>query len=156
MSESVRVGIGVIIVNEQQKILIGKRIGSPAPYHSIPGGHIERGETFEHAAIREIQEETNLIIEEPRVIAVTNNLKTFHNSGKHYISIILVAEQWHGQLQNKEPHKCTKWQWVDPTALPQPHFDASQQGVTCYLHKVFYTQQNFIAPQHENSIDSYL
>jgi hypothetical protein len=37
-----------------------------------------------------------------------------------------------------EPEKCESWIWVDPQNLPQPHFDASTLGVTCYLKGSFY------------------
>lgn len=54
------VGIGVIIVDSTGRILVGKRKGQHAPYWSIPGGHLEPGETFEAAAIREVGEEARL------------------------------------------------------------------------------------------------
>ncbi|MDN6109542.1 MAG: NUDIX domain-containing protein, partial [Enterobacterales bacterium] len=47
---TVKVGVGVIIANPQGQILLGKRCGSHAPFWSIPGGHLEEGETFEQAA----------------------------------------------------------------------------------------------------------
>ena len=135
--EQVRVGIGVIIKNEN-KILVGKRTNSHAPFWSIPGGHIEPGETFEQTAIREIKEETNLEISKPKVICITNNLETFAQCGKHYISIILLAQEMVGELKLMEPEKCEEWQWIDPENLPMPHFDASRNGVTCYLQNRFY------------------
>lgn len=55
-----RVGLGIIIVNKEGKILIGKRIGGHAPRYSILVGKLELGETFEQGAIREIKEEGHL------------------------------------------------------------------------------------------------
>lgn len=136
--ERPKVGVGVIIVNDEGKVLIGKRTGSHAPYYSIPGGHLELGETFEQAAIKEVKEETNLSIENPKVICITNNLKTFALEGQHYISIILLAKEYSGKLTNLEPNKCEGYQWVKLTKLPQPHFDASEQGIKCYLDDKFY------------------
>lgn len=136
--ERPKVGVGVIIKNKEGKVLIGKRTGSHAPYYSIPGGHLEMGETFEQAAIKEIKEETDLDIVNPKVICVTNNLKTYQLEGKHYISIILFTDNYSGKLKNMEPHKCEGWQWVNPTELPQPHFDASEEGIKCYLEGKFY------------------
>ena len=49
-----KVGVGVIITRDDGHILVGKRIGKLAPYWSIPGGHLEVGESFEQAAIREV------------------------------------------------------------------------------------------------------
>ena len=96
------------------------------------------GETFEVGAIREIKEETDLDIKDPKVIAVTNNLETYREEGKHYISVVLVADTFSGELKLMEPNKCEGWEWVDPKNLPMPHFDASRLGVECYLKQSFY------------------
>jgi 8-oxo-dGTP diphosphatase len=80
-----RVGLGIIIINNDGKVLIGKRKNSHAPFYSIPGGHLELGETFEDGATREIKEETDLNIQNPEVVSVTNNLETYRNEGLHYI-----------------------------------------------------------------------
>ena len=131
------VGIGIIIVNQQGQILIGKRKNSHAPYYSIPGGHMELGETFSQCAIREVEEETGLTIYKPQVIAVTNNLATYSESGKHYISVALLTTEFSGELTLKEPDKCEGWLWVDPTQVPSPQFDASEQSIQCYLEQRF-------------------
>ncbi|MEJ1221699.1 nucleotide triphosphate diphosphatase NUDT15 [Sediminicola sp. 1XM1-17] len=133
-----KVGVGVIVVNESGRVLVGKRRGGHAPYYSIPGGHLELGESFESAAIREVKEETDLSIDNPQVIAVTNNLETFSLEGVHYISVILVATSYSGILRLMEPDKCVEWLWVDPNNLPMPHFDASRMGIHCYLEAIFY------------------
>ncbi|MFA7286568.1 MAG: NUDIX domain-containing protein [Patescibacteria group bacterium] len=142
-SKHPKVGLGIIIVNSEGRILIGKRIGSHAQKYSIPGGHLEMGETFEEGAIREVKEETNLNIVEPKVIAITNNLETFKEEGEHYISVILLARKYTGELINMEPDKCEELIWVDPKNLPQPHFDASALGVSCYLKGSFYSGADF-------------
>jgi len=133
-----KVGLGVIVANQDGKILIGKRKGSHAPYYSIPGGHLDMGETFEDGAVREAKEETDLDIKDPKVIAVTNNLETYRDEGLHYISIVLLAKDFSGELKNMEPEKCEEWLWADPNNLPMPHFDASQRSIACYLKNTFY------------------
>ncbi|WP_318404270.1 nucleotide triphosphate diphosphatase NUDT15 [Photobacterium leiognathi] len=137
MTTTPMVGIGIIVVNEQNQILIGKRKNSHAPYYSIPGGHMEIGETFSQCAMREVEEETGLIIDNPTVIAVTNNLDTYNECGKHYISVTLLATSYHGELQLREPDKCEGWQWVEPRNVPSPQFDASEQAIQCYLENRF-------------------
>ncbi|CQH36155.1 ADP-ribose pyrophosphatase [Yersinia frederiksenii] len=88
---SVMVGVGVIIVNQQGDILLGKRCSQHAPYWSIPGGHMEVGESFEQAAIREVFEETGLDINNIKVIALCNNIATWREEGKHTVSVCLLA-----------------------------------------------------------------
>lgn len=138
MTNLPRVGMGAIIVNKENNILIGKRCGEHAPYYSIPGGKLDLGETFEQGIIREIKEETNLDIKNPQLIAVTNNLETFQQEGVHYISLIFLVKVFSGELKLMEPNKCSEWLWVDPTDLPQPHFEASKKGIECYLNNCFY------------------
>lgn len=138
MTESVRIGLGIIIENSDGKILVGKRKGAHASFYSIPGGHLELGETFEDGAIREIKEETDLDIVNPKVISVTNGLKTYKNEGLHYVSIALLATEFSGELKIMEPQKCEEWLWIDPHNLPKPHFDASEMSVVCYLENSFY------------------
>lgn len=131
-------GVGIIIVNKEGNILVGKRIGGHAQKYSIPGGHLELGETFEQAAIREVKEETDLDIFSPKVISISNNIETFKEEGVHYVSVILVAKEYSGELKNMELTKCGGWNWVNPKELPEPHFDASALGVKSYLEGSFY------------------
>lgn len=138
MDEKPKIGVGVIILNTKGLILLGKRSNIHAPYYSIPGGHLEIGETFEEAAIREVKEETDLDIIDPKVIAVTNNLQTFVREGVHYISIILLVKKFIGVPRIMEPEKCSELLWVNPRELPMPHFDASMMAIECFLENIFY------------------
>ena len=138
MIDRPKVGVGVIIQNSANEILIGKRIGSHAPLFSIPGGHLENGESFEAAAIKEVFEETGLIIYNPKVICVTNNIRTYQSEGKHYISVNLFADEFSGQVEVKEKHKCEWWKWFALHEIPQPQFDASQFAIECFQKKLFY------------------
>lgn len=135
------VGIGVLLINSEGKILVGKRKTYPAPKYSIFGGALEMGETFEEAAIREAKEETNLDIRNPKVYAITNNIETYKEEGRHSISVMLVSTDFSGELKVMEPDKCESWFWCDPKDLPQPHYDASRMAVECFLTSKFYLKE---------------
>ncbi len=134
----VSIGVGIIIVNNEGRILLKKRMNAHAPYYSIPGGSLDPGETFEECAVREVEEETNLKIKNPRVIALTNDLQTYQEEGKHDVAVGLLVDEFEGELKNMEPEKCEELIWADPRNLPQPHFNASAQCVECYLKDKFY------------------
>lgn len=132
------VGIGILILNPAGEVLIGKRKGKHAPYFSIPGGKLELGERFEEAAIREIKEETGLVISSPTVFCVANNLKTFQAEHIHFVSVNLIATSFEGEPKVMEKEKCASWQWCNPRQLPQPHFEASELAIACFLNQKFY------------------
>ena len=101
-------------------------------------GYLEHGETFEAAAIREVKEETGLEIANPIVVGVGNNLETWKAEGVHLVSVFLLSGEFSGALTLMEPEKCSCWQWRDPADLPEPHFEAGRQAISCYLEKKFY------------------
>ena len=116
------VGLGVLIFNHKNQILLGKRIGAHGDSTwGPPGGHLEFGESLEACAIREVKEETNLDIRPPKFLALTNDL--FEKEEKHYVSIFLEADYIEGQeIKNCEPNKISEWQWFDLNALPSNLF----------------------------------
>ena len=135
---AVLTGVGVIIVNPQGEILVGKRCGKHAPYWSIPGGHLEAGESFERCAQREVAEETGLLIAPPQFVGVCNNLQTWQEEGKHTVSVCLIATHPGGEAVLKEPEKCAEWRWCQPEALPEPHFEASRMAIYLWQHRLPY------------------
>ncbi len=130
----------MILKDSRGRILVGRRKTEYAPYYSIPGGHLEEGESFEQCGIREVLEETGIAVLPGNisVVGITNDLETFRESGKHYISVILLSERFEGEPELKEPEKCSGWIWADPEDLPEPHFEASRKGISCLLKSCFY------------------
>ncbi len=61
-------GVGALIRNEESSILLQKPRG--AEHWSLPAGGIEPGETPAEAIVREVREETGLIVEPERVVAL--------------------------------------------------------------------------------------
>lgn len=64
---------------------------------NFPGGHVEKGEYITPSVIREVKEETGLLIEQPRLCGI----KEFHKSkdGKRYIVFLYVADSFTGELK---------------------------------------------------------
>ncbi len=81
---------------------------------------MENGESFEEVAKKEVSEETGLQIEHPVVLAITNNLRTFNESQKHYVSVIMFVNKYHGQINLMEPDKCERLVLVRSTANATP------------------------------------
>ena len=116
-----KIGVGVLIFNGEN-VLLGKRKSSHGiDTWSAPGGHLEFQESFEDCAIREVKEETDLTIENPEFLAVTNDI--FEDEDKHYVTIFMVAHYPEDQpVKNMEPDKTASWEWIDVKKLPSKLF----------------------------------
>ena len=55
-----RVGVGIILLNNQNNILVGKRIDNPKNFWQMPQGGVNKNENFLNAAKRELEEETGV------------------------------------------------------------------------------------------------
>lgn len=122
MSTVLRPHVGVsVIVCREEMVLLGKRHGSHGSGSwQFPGGHLEYGEAIEACAIREVWEETGLVVEDLRRGPYTNDV--FVSQGKHYITLFLVARYLGGVPVVREPDKCDGWDWFRWDALPAPLF----------------------------------
>jgi 8-oxo-dGTP diphosphatase len=120
-----QVGVAVFIVRGD-RFLMGKRRGAHGhDTWSVPGGHLEFGETFEEAARREVAEETGLSITNIRFAAITNDL--FPVERKHYVTVWMLSDYYAGQAAILEPTKYVDHGWYNFGCLPTPLFSPWNQ-----------------------------
>ena len=55
-----RIGVGIIVLNKENKIFVAKRIDNPKDFWQMPQGGVDEGENFYQAALRELKEETSI------------------------------------------------------------------------------------------------
>jgi 8-oxo-dGTP diphosphatase len=68
------VGVGAVIVQGEQVVLIKRRFEPLAGQWSLPGGAVDVGETLEQCVVREMLEETGLLVEVGPVIEVFDRI----------------------------------------------------------------------------------
>lgn len=119
-----RIGIGVCVIKDG-KVLLGKRINAHGQgTWAFPGGHLEFGETVAECAMREVEEEIGMKITNIRRGPYTEDF--FLEQGKHYITIIIVADWKAGKPELREPHKCEQWSWLILINYPNHFFQLLQ------------------------------
>lgn len=134
-NKQVRVGIGVLVVDKKGKILLGRRKSEHGQNtYSLPGGHLEYGESFEECAKRELREETSLESSDFEVISLSNRI----SYSKHYVTIGLIAKNYKGSAKVMEPDKCEGWVWYNKDSLPEPLFEPSRKVIENYFRGRFY------------------
>lgn len=134
MTNAERPGIGVgILIEKEGKILLGKRTaGHGAGTWSLPGGHLEFGETVKECAARELLEETGL-----QMLSCTLGpwIETVNTQDHHHsISFFVIVDQCEGVPHNLEPHKCEGWHWFAWDQLPSPLFTPLQTFLKQHLN----------------------
>ena len=55
-----RSGVGIVLINNQNKVFVAKRIDNPKNYWQMPQGGVDTGENYYEAALRELEEETSI------------------------------------------------------------------------------------------------
>jgi 8-oxo-dGTP diphosphatase len=116
-----KIGVGVF-VRKDKRILLGKRRSKTHGdgEWSLPGGHLEKWESFEECCEREVFEETGLSIRDIRKLTFTNDL--FPDAGLHYVTLYFIADYAGSDPVNREPHQCECWEWFTLNDLPRPLF----------------------------------
>ena len=87
-----------MICDGKGNVLVQNKTNS-AVWHgwNFPGGHVEKGEYVTPSVVREMQEETGLTIEQPKLCGI----KEFHTEKdrKRYIVFLYVADRFSGELK---------------------------------------------------------
>ena len=126
-----RTGVGIIVLNKQNKIFVGKRKDNPGDKWQMPQGGVDEGEDYITAMRRELLEETS--IQNIEIIKEIEKIYQYELP-KNLVGIIWKGK-YRGQKQKwfitrflgeeKEINLNTKhaefidWKWIEPKFLPE-------------------------------------
>ena len=131
-----RIGVGIILLNNENKVFVGKRIDNQKGNHwQMPQGVIDENENFLEASKRELEEETS--IKSVKIIKELNNWLTYD------LPENLLGKIWKGRYrgqkqkwfimrflgENKEINIKTKhpefleWKWINSSDLTEVAVD---------------------------------
>ncbi len=100
------------MIVDGEKVLVEDRLAADWPGITFPGGHVEPGESFTDAVIREVREETGLTIRHPALVGV----KDWTDENGRYVVLLYRAERFSGTLRFSEEGEVY---WVPLADLPK-------------------------------------
>ena len=126
-----RRGVGIIVLNKQNKIFVGKRKDNPGDKWQMPQGGVDEGEDYITAMKRELLEETSIknikIIKEIEKIyqyELPENLVGIIWKGKYrgqkqkWFITRFLGEEKEINLNTKHA-EFVDWKWIEPKLLPE-------------------------------------
>ena len=113
MSRTENVELTVLcLIEDGDKILLQNRVKKDWRGYTLPGGHVETGESFVDAVIREIKEETGLNIINPKLAGV----KQFPIDGGRYLVLFFKATEFSGEVISSDEGKM---EWIEYSQLSE-------------------------------------
>tara|TARA_B100000123_G_C25642870_1_gene389610 strand:+ start:373 stop:843 length:471 start_codon:yes stop_codon:yes gene_type:complete len=143
-----RDGVGAIILNNENKVFVGKRKDNPFNNWQMPQGGVDHGESYLAAMKREIFEETSIknleVLKEidgffeyelpKNLVGIIWKGKYRGQKQKWFISRFIGSEN-EINLKTSNP-EFIEWKWIFPNELPEVIVDFKKDMYTDLLKKL--------------------
>ena len=109
MSRKTKVELtNMCLIYDEKKVLVQEKTGTKYEGGLVfPGGHVDEGESLRDSVIREIREETGLVIKNPQPCGFKDWIL---EDGTRYIVLLYKTDQFEGELKNSREGKVF---WLD-------------------------------------------
>ena len=120
-----RIGVGIVVLNKENKVFVAKRIDNPKNFWQMPQGGVDDGEDFLKAAFRELKEETSIKnvklmkeFDETITYELPDHLLGIIWKGKYkgqkqkWFLMRFIGEEKEINIKTKNP-EFLDWKWID-------------------------------------------
>ena len=112
------------------RVLVQDRVDPEWPGITFPGGHVEKGESFSDAVIREVYEETGLKISAPRLCGIKD---WANEDGTRYIVLFYKTDKFEGTLTASDEGEVY---WIELEEMKQKHLaDGMEKMLEVFLNE---------------------
>lgn len=110
LTENVELTV-LCLIQKGDAYLLQDRVKKDWKGYTLPGGHVEKGESIVDAVIREMKEETGLTVLHPRLCGI----KQFPIESGRYLVFLFRADDFTGELVSSEEGEM---HWISRKELP--------------------------------------
>jgi 8-oxo-dGTP diphosphatase len=132
-----------LILIKDGKILLSRRFntGYEDGKYSFIAGHLDGGETFTNAIVREAKEEADVDVK-PKDLEVVHVMhrKTLVDER---VDVFIMAKKWSGQPKIMENDKCDDLRWFEIDNLPDNTIPYIRQAIEMIMNKISYSEHGF-------------
>ena len=134
-----RTGVGIIVLNKNNKVFVGKRKDNPNDKWQMPQGGVDKGEDFRTAMKRELAEETSI-----KSIKILKEIETMY---QYELPENLLGIIWKGKFKGQKQKwfitrflgsdseinlntkfpEFVEWKWLEPKKLPDVIVDFKKE-----------------------------
>ena len=105
------------LIQDEDKILLQNRIKEDWKGYTLPGGHVEIGESFVDAVKREMKEETGLEIKNPRLVGIKQfPQKNGNYEEGRYVVLLFKATEFTGDVVSSDEGQM---EWIRYDQVPE-------------------------------------
>ncbi len=141
----------VFLFNDKNELLLSLRqnSGYRDGEYQVPAGHVEDRESFAQCAVRELQEEANVEtkIEDLKLVHVLHRLEGDKEESdkkmRQRLDVFFTAQNWSGEINNNEPHKCVELRWFPLDNLPDNIFPYVRFVLEQYQKGTMFSETGF-------------
>lgn len=130
------------LIEDHNRILLQNRVKNDWKGYSLPGGHVEPGESFVDAVIREMKEETGLEIRKPKLVGV----KQFPIKNGRYIVLLFKTTEFSGSVVSSEEGQM---EWVEYNRLAEVKTVDDFQALLAVMNSPELTEFQYIVNDDE-------
>lgn len=131
-----------LVLKRDNEVLLLQRAntGYEDGNYSVIAGHLEPGESFQAAIIREAKEEANITIEPQHILHTHVQHRKSDWDQTERVDVYFLVEQWSGELCNNEPEKCTALEWFPADKLPENTIVCVREAIQRLLERHAYSE----------------
>ncbi|HEY4509620.1 MAG TPA: NUDIX domain-containing protein [Candidatus Paceibacterota bacterium] len=134
-----------VILRRGNEILMQRRLktGYEDGNYGLVSGHVEQGESYQGAIIREAKEEAGVTVKPEDLRFVHLLHRKDKGEDNERADVFFMIERWEGEVKNVEPQKCSDLSWFSVGNLPANTIPYIRMVIQSVEQGIFYSEHGW-------------